>query len=246
MADCCNNIPQACIPLQPTPTPPALTSDCFVVNSLVCSTNVQKVAELILPAVTINPIITIDPTGTITPLVTLTPDINGAVSNTLLIRDKVINTGFIPANITIAGIELPVQVNLPFQQETECPGACPQDTLTETPFQVEAVIVQGIAALGITVAAIRFKVVFRTTITVTRPVIAKLPGVKPVQDLNPDRCETNGTPGLPTNGNAGSLNTSTILGASQPPAIQNQPNQSGTVSLQQNPGQNQSPDGSDG
>jgi hypothetical protein len=171
--------------------PPAveLTTDCILVNSVVCTKTVQKVAELTLPAVTIGDIITVGPGGVITPLIQLVPDVTNIVSNVIVIRDKVINTGFLPANIVIAGITLPVSVNLPFQNETDCPGACPEDTVTETPFQVEAIVVQGIEALGISVATIRLKVVLRTTLTVTRPLLAKIPNnLKIIQDVNPNRC----------------------------------------------------------
>ncbi|MDQ0217140.1 hypothetical protein ELQ35_08580 [Peribacillus cavernae] len=188
----------------PGKCPPKLTSDCFVVNSLVCSREVQKVAELTIPAVTLGDIVVIGPGGVITPLITLQPDLSGLVSNVLLVRGKIINTGYLPANIVIAGVATPLQINLPFQQETECPGACPEDTVTETPFQIEAIVVQGIEALGISVASVRFKVVLRTSITVTRPVIAKLPNIELVQDANSNRC--NGS-------DVGTMNTSSIFTA---------------------------------
>jgi hypothetical protein len=171
--------------------PPAvqLTTDCIVVNSLVCTKTVQKVAELTIPAVTIGTIITVGPGGVITPLIQLVPDVSNVVNNILVVRDKVINTGFLPANIVVAGITLPIAVNLPFQNETDCPGACPEDTVTETPFQVEAIVVQGIEAIGISVATIRLKVILRTTITVTRPLLAKIPNnLQIIQDANPNRC----------------------------------------------------------
>lgn len=101
----------------------------------------------------------------------------------------VINTGYLPANVTILGVETPLQINIPFQQETHCPGVCPEDTVKESPFKIEAKVTQGIEALGVSAANILFKVVLSTTLTVTRPVITKASNIKVVRDVNEDRCE---------------------------------------------------------
>jgi hypothetical protein len=69
-----------------------LTTDCIVVNSLVCTKTVQKVAELTIPAATISDIIVVGPGGVTTPLIRLVPDLSNVVSNIIVVRDKVINT----------------------------------------------------------------------------------------------------------------------------------------------------------
>ncbi|MFC4077833.1 hypothetical protein [Salinithrix halophila] len=194
---------------QSTPAPPKV-NDRFVVDSLICSKTVQKSAGLIIPATTVNPLLTISPNGTITPLVTLNPHIGEVVIDNLLFPDRVISSGFLPADITITGVPLPVPINLPFQQEMVCTGACPEDQVTETPLEIEAVIVQGIAALGITPASILFKVILKTTVTVTRRVIATLPETKPAPDPHPARFQTPSTESSSGKGNPSDF---------EPPAI---------------------------
>src|SRR5699024_11230320 len=76
--------------------------------------------------------------GVISPLITLTPDLNGLVTQTTVVKDMVINTGYLPANVTILGVATPLQINIPFQQETICPGVCPEDTVNETPFKIRS------------------------------------------------------------------------------------------------------------
>lgn len=168
---------------------PELRTDCVVVDSLICSKRLSKVAELTIPVATLGDIIEVGPGGVISPLITLQPDINGIVSQITVAKDTIINTGYLPANITVLGITTPIQVNLPFQEETSCPGACPEDKVQETPFKVEAVITQGIEALGVGVANILFKVILSTNLTVSRPVITKNPDLQVVRDANPDRCK---------------------------------------------------------
>lgn len=168
--------------------PPPLATDCIVVDSLLCSKKVQKIAELTIPVATLGEIIDIGPGGVISPLITLTPDLSGVVSQVTVVPGTVINTGFLPANITILGISTPLQINLPFQQETECPGVCPEDNVTESPYKIEAVITQGIEALGVGAASILFKVILSTNLTATRKVVAKEPDLQLVSDISPDRC----------------------------------------------------------
>lgn len=166
-----------------------LTSDCVVMESVVCKKKLQKVAELDVLAADLG--VTVDPvTGAITETVTIEPDLDGATTNITLVEDKVINVGFVPVTVTLNGTAIAEPVFLPFQEETPCPGACPEDTVLETPFQLEAVIVQGIPA-GNFEALVRIKVVFKTHLTVTRQVLAKAHDFKFVKDLNP-RCEDNG------------------------------------------------------
>lgn len=168
---------------------PRLDTDCVVVESLVCSKKVYKVAEIAVPIPTLGDIISIGPGGVITPLISLTPDLNGLVTQTTVVKDMVINTGYLPANVTILGVATPLQINIPFQQETICPGVCPEDTVKESPFKIEAQVTQGIEALGVSLGNILFKVVLSTTLTVTRPVITKASNLKVVRDVNEDRCE---------------------------------------------------------
>lgn len=167
---------------------PNLRTDCIVVDSLICSKKLQKVAELVIPAATLGDIIDIGPGGIITPLITLEPDLSGIVSQMTVVEDTIINTGYLPANITILGISTPLQVNLPFQEETSCPGTCPEDRVEETPFKIDAVVTQGIEALGVGVANITFKVILSTNLTVSRPIIVKDQNMQIVQDVNPNRC----------------------------------------------------------
>ncbi|MDY7221812.1 hypothetical protein [Halalkalibacterium halodurans] len=187
-----------------------LTSDCIVVDSLVCSKTVQKVAEITFPldliapaGITIADIISIN----------VVPDLNGITQNARIIQDKVVNIGLIPATITVTvlGVDLPLTLttSLPFQEHTDCPGACPEDRLHETPLEVEGIFTQpGVPVLGVAglelVEGILVKVILRTTITVTRPIVVDKDGHK--CDLVPNRCQPFTTPPTvtfpaPPNGN---------------------------------------------
>ena len=180
-----------------------LNSDCFVVNSVVCSKMVQKVAEITLPFSLFAGALTA--ASQIISIV-VTPNLAGIVHNRTIIRDKVVNIGFIPASIVItflsgaATVVLPaVNVNLPFQEHTDCPGACPGDTLTEAPLEIEGIFSQPgvsttatVGGVTLNVLGILFKVILRTTITVTRPVIMDEHG--DICDLNDHRCERPTTP----------------------------------------------------
>ncbi|MDM5304009.1 hypothetical protein [Peribacillus frigoritolerans] len=190
-----------------------LNSDCVLVNSVVGSKMVQKVAEFTFPLTAFTPAPGIPITATILS-VTVTPNPAGIVHNVRLIRDKVVNIGFVPVTIsvTVAGIALPftLTTSLPFQEHTDFPGACPEDTVTETPLVVEGIFSQpGVPVLGVTglvtLTGILVKVVLRTTITVTRPVIMDPHGG--ICDVNERRCEDNGIPNftLPTTPTTGGL-----------------------------------------
>jgi hypothetical protein len=174
-----------------------LNSNCVLVNSVVGSKTVQKVAETTLPlgvflaALTLADIISIN----------VVPNLSGITTNARIIRDKVVNIGLIPATFTISttivGSELlTFNTTIPFQEHTDFPGACPEDLLQETPLQVEGTFVQpGVPVLdvaGLTlVDGILVKIILRTTITVTRPILLDAEGN--FCDVS-DRCTTTGTP----------------------------------------------------
>ncbi|UOE57354.1 hypothetical protein LIT38_10365 [Bacillus sp. CMF12] len=191
----CNNqqaASQCCPPKaqQPCPSP---SIECLKVLSVICTKNVQKVAELSVPAADLG----ITDLSLIS-FSNINADPNGIVMRGTLIEGKVINSGYVPitANLNIVGVELPItlSLNLPFQVETECPGACPGDDLQETVPVIEAVL-QPVITPGITVGDvaalgfITFKVIIRTQITVSREKLVQA-GVTVLGDINPDRCTT--------------------------------------------------------
>jgi hypothetical protein len=188
-------------------------SDCVLLNSVVCSKKIQKVAELAVPATVLFGFgtLTITPALIATVLaavsITVTPNLAGIVINRRVIRDKVINMGFVPVTVTVTllpGAALPTGVtiitpaptfSLPFQEHSDCPGACPEDTVIETPFELEATFAQPgasvfavVAGAGVFVTGIVLKAIFRTTLTVTRQVIVD--GHGNVCDVEDRRCET--------------------------------------------------------
>jgi hypothetical protein len=179
---------------QPVVTP---SIECLKVLSVICTKSVQKVAELTVPTVELG-----IPVGTAIDLITFSNVVanpNGIVMRGTLIEGKVVNSGFVPvtATINIAGVALPIPVslNLPFQAETECPGACPGDDLQETVPVIEAVlepvitpIIQPLGTI-LAVATITFKVIIRTQITVSREKLVQA-NVNVLGDINPDRCTT--------------------------------------------------------
>lgn len=174
---------------------PQLASDCIIVESLICSQKVSVVSELAVPIPTLGDIISIGPGGVIDPPLSLTPDISHITSQTTVLKDMVVITGYLPANVTILGIETPLQISIPFQKEIDCPGVCPEDRIAQTPLKIESKITQGIEALGVSVANVLFKVILSTTVTATRPVIVKEPSLNLVGDVNVDRCEMSGNNG---------------------------------------------------
>ncbi|WP_163579998.1 hypothetical protein [Gracilibacillus saliphilus] len=196
---------------KPALEPAKLTNDCVVVNSLVGTKTVQKVAEVTLPITAFAGLGVLDDLVS----VNLTPNVDAVTQNARVIKDKVVNIGLLPVTITVSilGIELPVTLDttIPFQEHTDFPGACPQDIVQETPLEVEGTFIQpGVPVIGAAgielVEGILFKVVLRTTITVTRPVIQDSQGN--ICDVNPNRCDdTNGPPSftLPAPPNGGLL-----------------------------------------
>ncbi|MFE4145164.1 hypothetical protein ACFX4I_25575, partial [Peribacillus sp. YIM B13472] len=180
-----------------------LNSDCVLVNSVVGSKAIQKVAEATLPFTAFTPAI---PAGSTIVSVAVVPNLAGVTRNTSIIRDKVVNIGLIPVAITVTytapGTTTPVltatlSTSLPFQEHTDFPGACPEDMVVEPPLVVEGIFAQpGVPVIGTTglvsTNAILVKIVLRTTITVTRQVIVDSHGG--ICDVNERRCETTTTP----------------------------------------------------
>ncbi|WHY55712.1 hypothetical protein [Peribacillus simplex] len=179
-----------------------LNSDCVLVNSVVGSKAVQKVAEATFPFTAFTPAI---PAGSTIVSVAVTPNLAGVTRNTTIIRDKVVNIGLIPVTIVVTftppGSTTPatatLTTSLPFQEHTDFPGACPEDTVIEPPLVVEGIFAQpGVPVIGttglVTANAILVKIVLRTTITVVRPVIVDKHGG--ICDVNERRCETTTTP----------------------------------------------------
>ncbi|MCY9138375.1 hypothetical protein [Peribacillus frigoritolerans] len=161
-----------------------LNSDCIVVDSVICSKEVQKTAELDIG---------LGLFGIEDEIVDVTVDESNIDQNIVLIEGKVVNIGVVPINVTVAGTPFSLSGNVIFQEETDCPGACPGDTVTETPLQIEAIILQRVENAFLfngllTTPVLRVKVILRTTITVTRPVILDKDGN--ICDLNDRRCET--------------------------------------------------------
>jgi|GEM_PF-2665309 len=200
----CNNqnVSKQCCQQQKQQPCPSPSVECLKVLSVICTKNVQKVAELSVPVLTLFPGGVVPPGFDITLLrfTNIQADPNGIVMRGTLVEGKVVNSGFVPitATISVLGIDLPaipVSLNLPFQEETDCPGACPGDDLQETVPVIEAVI-EPVVTPGITVGdvvalgTITFKVIIRTQITVSREKLVQA-GVTVLGDLNPDRCASN-------------------------------------------------------
>jgi len=171
-----------------------------LVEKVVCSKDVQKTAEFLLPAA-VGPL----PLDTITDLlgatfnITVTPDYNGVKQEVTVIKDQVINFGYIPATLnvsgTIPGLDLAnIPIRIFFQEHTDCPGACPGDQVIETAPVVDAILNEpliGNGPDGSFINLLLFKAVLRTHITVVRQ------GIKrdgKICDLDSRRCDTTGLP----------------------------------------------------
>ncbi|GGJ89099.1 hypothetical protein GCM10007063_09680 [Lentibacillus kapialis] len=184
-----------------------------LVEEVVFSDDVQKTAEFILPAAlgplngggALPPSTVVDAlVGALglTGLVNLrvNPDFTGIQQEVTVIKDKVINLGFIPATIdieeTTAGVvSVSIPIRIFFQEHTDCPGICPGDQVTETVPEPEAVLNQPLittdASGGTVINFLLFKAVLRTNITVIRRGVKRNGKVEP---LNPHRCKQNGMP----------------------------------------------------
>lgn len=136
--------------------------------SVISDVTVQKVAELTIPAPTG---VTVDPTtGALSLAVTAT--VTGPpVLNATVLPNKVVNFGFVPASITIAGVPTPVALFLPIQHETDVAGAQPGDEVEEFS-TLEGTVVYGfpVAAIGTLPAGnnLVVKAVFKVRIIVSR------------------------------------------------------------------------------
>jgi len=196
----------------PEHKPVQLNSDCTVVNSVVGTKSVQKVAEVTLPITAFAGLDVLDDLVS----VDLVPNLDAITMNSRVIKNKVVNIGLLPVTITITlldGVTLaPLSTTIPFQEHTDLPGACPGDTLNETPLEVEGIFTQpGVPVItgpvvGDLVTGILFKVVLRTNMTVTRQLMQD--GQGNLCDLNPNRCDDTTTPPsftLPTPPNGGGI-----------------------------------------
>jgi hypothetical protein len=168
-----------------------------LVEKVVCSKEVHKKAEFLLPAaVGTNPLLDIV-LGLLGGVVNVrvTPDYTGIKSEATVIHDEVINFGYIPATLDVEGtildiVDLRIPIQIFFQEHTPCPGARPGDKVIETPPVVDAFLNEPLLATGTegtTLNLLLFKAVIRTHITVVRQGIKKN---GKVCDLEPDRCES--------------------------------------------------------
>ena len=184
-----------------------LASDCAVVNSVICSKEVQKVGEIDIPITFLSDPEVFIVNGVLTPPLNVIVDEGSISQNIVVLKDKVVNIGAVPITVTVGGAPVAdlTGANLIFQAETDCLGVCPVDTATETPLEVEGVIIQPVPNalnpfdFSTTFDTARVKIILRTTLTVTRPVIVDKNG--DMCDVNDRRCETPNTPiilpGLP-------------------------------------------------
>ncbi|BCJ88031.1 hypothetical protein [Effusibacillus dendaii] len=162
---------------------------CLKAFSVICTKLVQEVAELTVPATALGI------TGPVTVPITVTANSSGIVLNGTLLQDKVVDTGYVPVTVTV-GLPTPVTLafNLPFQTETDCPGACPGDNLQKTPPVIEGVLKpiitpNGTIVGGLPVDTVTFKVIVRTQVTVSREQLLRI-NATVIGDINPDRCVT--------------------------------------------------------
>lgn len=176
-----------------------LPKDCTIIDSVVCSKTVQKVAQVDIALEEFDPVDVDIVNGVLTPAVNVIIDEGRIDQNIILIKDKVVNIGAVPITITVGGTPLAefTDANVVFQEETDLPGVCPGDTVRESPFQIEAVIIQPIPNVIVEVGEdvddiVRIKIILRTTITVTRQVMIDKDGNK--CDVNERRCEPTTTP----------------------------------------------------
>lgn len=156
-----------------------------LVEKVICSKDAHKTAEFALPAA-LGPFGAGDTiltgvlgllTGLIPGLVNIrvTPDFANIEQETTVIKDTVINFGFVPATIdvVVAGgiVDLSLPIRVFFQEHTHCPGARPGDLVFETDPVVEATLNQPLIGSddGATVLNLLFfKAILRTHITVVR------------------------------------------------------------------------------
>jgi len=195
-----------------------------LVEKVVCSQDVQKTAEFLLPAaVGPNPLLdlVLDLLAGIVN-VRVTPDFSNIQSEITVIKDQVINFGYIPATLDVEGtilgivdISLPIQIF--FQEHTDCPGACPGDQVIETPPVVDAVLNEPLIATGpngTSLNLLLFKAVIRTHITVIRQGIERN---GKICDLDSRRCDPTGAP-IAINSPLNTTANTTALGSAATPS----------------------------
>lgn len=159
----------------------------IIVDSVICSKEVQKIAEVeTFSDFLRGDIVKID-------VVVHEDDIS---QNIIVIKDKIVSIGVVPVTInfsgTFAGSPFSLQEGIPFQEETECLGVCPEDTVTESPLQVEVAIAQSIRYNLSDIPDLErllfiIKVILRTTVTATRQVVKSKD--RCLIDLNENRCK---------------------------------------------------------
>lgn len=190
-----------------------------LVEKVICSKDVQKTAEFLLPAaIGPNPLLDLV-LGLLAGLVNVrvTPDFSNIQTEVTVIKDQVINLGYIPARLDIEGelvlggvpiVSIPIQIF--FQEHTHCPGVCPGDQVIETRPVVDAVLNQPLLANvgGETVLnLLLFKAVIRTHITVVRQGIQRC---GKICDLDSRRCDTSGLPQTINSPLSGTPNTTQL------------------------------------
>ncbi|WP_404449368.1 hypothetical protein LG307_07145 [Sutcliffiella horikoshii] len=204
---------------------PKRKDEAILVNKVICSKSVQKTAEFALPFA-IGPLGATG-VGGITPAalagllntlfgitvaveeilaglvsVRVRPVFNEIESEITVVKDKIINLGFVPAflEVRILGSAVPLlslPIRIYFQEHTDCPGVCPGDTVTETPYVVEATLDQELIQIengNLVLNLLLFKAILRTTITATRPTLVDPYDHDCVRDVNEHRCDPNETP----------------------------------------------------
>jgi|SRR5690625_820283 len=186
-----------------------------LVEKVICSKDVQKTAEFLLPA-TLGPLTL--PANIIALLgglvnVRVTPDLNNIQSEVTVIKDQVINLGYIPATLDI-DLGAPTLTRIPiqifFQEHTDCPGVCPGDQVIETPPVVDAILNEPLLSTSndqTVINLLLFKAVIRTHITVIRQGIQRN---GKICDLDSRRCDTDGLPRTINSPVSGTPNTSPL------------------------------------
>ncbi|MFD2630496.1 hypothetical protein [Oceanobacillus kapialis] len=161
-----------------------------LVEKVICSKDAHKTAEFALP-------VALGPFGGANGIldgllgllggvlaggtnVTVTPDYNNIEQRTTVLKDTVVNFGFVPATIDVnLGIglgaipagPLSIPIRIFFQEHTHCPGARPGDIVFETDPVVEAQLIQPLIGSddgGTVINLLLFKAILRTHITVVR------------------------------------------------------------------------------
>ncbi len=171
------------------------TEQAALVEKVVCSKDVQKTAEFLLPF-SVGPL---TDAGALTPEellgalaaafgltggfvnIRVTPDYTRVEQEVTVIRDKIINLGYIPATLDVEvtpgviGPRIPIHIH--FQEHTDCPGVYPGDQVVESTPVVEAEFNEPLVSIdeggGTVVNFHLFKAILRTHLTVIRQGIEK-------------------------------------------------------------------------